>query len=235
MDCAIQRVNGQDKIFKCFWTWYGSRCQVHRFECVKNCNADGFFKLNSFPCVSRMVHHPKDIQKSWELWKALESIWASIPVAHFLHLVESMPWWIEAVLRANVMQFNIRKVFLMFCTLSVYANVTWGQRVLFLVKAWHKHPVFSCQDDMLIVCQKLPWPVLFSYYTKNELINKIVWPQQVNAVLESVCVSVTGDVRGEEQWLTPTGAPLLEELSGEQDQAIVGKCIREPETDKTQC
>ena len=26
----------------------------------KNCNAAGFFTLNSFPCVSRMVHYPKD-------------------------------------------------------------------------------------------------------------------------------------------------------------------------------
>ena len=30
--------------------------------CVQNSNAAGFFTLNSFPCVSRMVHHPKDIQ-----------------------------------------------------------------------------------------------------------------------------------------------------------------------------
>jgi hypothetical protein len=31
---------------------------------VKNCNAAGLFTLNSFLCVSRMVHHPKDIQPS---------------------------------------------------------------------------------------------------------------------------------------------------------------------------
>jgi hypothetical protein len=30
--------------------------------CVKNYNTVGFFKLNSFPSVSRMLHHPKDIQ-----------------------------------------------------------------------------------------------------------------------------------------------------------------------------
>ena len=30
--------------------------------CVKNCNPAGFFTFNSFPCVSRMVHNPKDIQ-----------------------------------------------------------------------------------------------------------------------------------------------------------------------------
>jgi hypothetical protein len=31
--------------------------------CVKNNNADyGFFTISSFPCASRMVHHPKDIR-----------------------------------------------------------------------------------------------------------------------------------------------------------------------------
>ena len=29
---------------------------------IMNCSAAGFFTLNSFLCVSRMVHHPKDIQ-----------------------------------------------------------------------------------------------------------------------------------------------------------------------------
>jgi hypothetical protein len=44
----------------------GKRKDVNAFEqgmvvgtpvCVKN-----FFMLNNFPCVSRMVHHPKDLQ-----------------------------------------------------------------------------------------------------------------------------------------------------------------------------
>jgi hypothetical protein len=35
------------------WVW---------FECVKTCNAAEFFTHNHFPCVSRMVHHQKDIQ-----------------------------------------------------------------------------------------------------------------------------------------------------------------------------
>jgi hypothetical protein len=63
--CSIQRVNGKHKIFKCLWTGYGSRCQAHRFERVKNCNAAGVFTLNSDLWVSRMVHHPKDIQPTW--------------------------------------------------------------------------------------------------------------------------------------------------------------------------
>jgi hypothetical protein len=36
-----------------------------------------------------------------QLWEALESTWASIPVERFRHLVESMPRRIEAVLRAK--------------------------------------------------------------------------------------------------------------------------------------
>jgi hypothetical protein len=53
---------------------------------VKNCNAAEFLMLNSLPCVSRMVHHPKNIQPTWQLWEALESTRASIPVEHFWHL-----------------------------------------------------------------------------------------------------------------------------------------------------
>ncbi|MBN3271183.1 B4GT1 galactosyltransferase, partial [Polyodon spathula] len=37
-------------------------CRARWFECVKNCNAAGFFTLSSFPCASRMVHLRKDIQ-----------------------------------------------------------------------------------------------------------------------------------------------------------------------------
>ena len=78
-----------------------------------------FFTLNSFLCASRMVQHPKNSQPNWQLWEALESTWASIPV--------EWGWQIEAVLRANVwgVQLNIRKVFLMFGILSVYHNIHW--------------------------------------------------------------------------------------------------------------
>ena len=50
-----------------------------------------------------------------QLWEALESTWAIISVERFQHLVESMPRRIEVVL-----QINIRKGILMFCTLGVY-------------------------------------------------------------------------------------------------------------------
>ena len=98
--CAIRWVNGQDERLKCLWTCYDSRCQAHWFECVKNCNAAGVFMFNSFPCASRMVHHLKDIQPTWHNC-ALESKRNSIPVERFQHLVESMPRWIEAVLRTK--------------------------------------------------------------------------------------------------------------------------------------
>jgi hypothetical protein len=61
-----------------------------------------------------------------QLWEALKSTWASIPVERFLHLVEFMPWWIEAVLRAKgkgvQLNLNIRMVFWMFCTLSIFSH-----------------------------------------------------------------------------------------------------------------
>jgi hypothetical protein len=85
---------------QCLWTRYDSRWQVHQFECVKNCNAAGFFTLNHFP-FPRMVLHPKDIKPTWQLWEALKSTWGSIPVERFRHLVESMPQQIEDVLRAT--------------------------------------------------------------------------------------------------------------------------------------
>jgi hypothetical protein len=79
------------------WMGSGSRCQAHRLECVKNCNASGFLRL-TVSHVSRMVHHPANLT---QLWEALESTWTGIPVERFPHLVESMPGWIEAVLRTK--------------------------------------------------------------------------------------------------------------------------------------
>ena len=71
--CHLEGEGARQKIYsKCLWTGYGSMSQAHRFECVKNCSAAGFFTFNSFPCVSRMVHHPKDIPPTWHTgncWK----------------------------------------------------------------------------------------------------------------------------------------------------------------------
>jgi hypothetical protein len=43
--CAIQMVNGKDKILKCLWIRYSGKWQAHWFECVKNCNAVTFWPL----------------------------------------------------------------------------------------------------------------------------------------------------------------------------------------------
>ena len=100
--CAIQSVNGPDKLFKCLWTGYGSRCQAHQFECAEELQSCWVFHAQQFPvCIKNgptPKGHPYDLT---QLWEALESSWASIPMEHFWHLVESMHWWSEAVLRAK--------------------------------------------------------------------------------------------------------------------------------------
>ena len=78
--CAIQRVNEQDKIFKCCWAFHTQQFPV----CIKN--------------GPPPKGHPANLT---QLWEALESTWASIPVERFRHLVESMPRQIEAVLKGK--------------------------------------------------------------------------------------------------------------------------------------
>ena len=78
--CAVQRMNGQDKVPL---KGYGSRCQAHSFECVKNCNA-AVCQAQMFPvCITNgppPKGHPANLA---QLWEALESTWASIPVEPF--------------------------------------------------------------------------------------------------------------------------------------------------------
>ena len=65
-------------------------------------NAAVFFMVNSFPYVSRVVHHSKDIKPtSQKFGKHCSTTWAIIPMKRFIHLVEYMPKRIEAVLRAK--------------------------------------------------------------------------------------------------------------------------------------
>jgi hypothetical protein len=80
--CAIQRVNGQDK----------KKCAFERGMVVDARHTDLY--QNDPPPKG----HPANLT---QLWEALESTWASIPVERFLHLVESVPRRIEAVLRAK--------------------------------------------------------------------------------------------------------------------------------------
>ena len=48
--CSTQRVNGYEKIFKCLWTRYGSRCQAHRFV-SRTATLLGFSSSIVSPCV----------------------------------------------------------------------------------------------------------------------------------------------------------------------------------------
>ena len=78
------------------------------------------FQAQQFPVCINIGPPPKGHATNLtHLREALESTWASIPVERFRHLVESMTRRIEAVLRSKMVQLNIMKVVLMFCTLSV--------------------------------------------------------------------------------------------------------------------
>ena len=59
--CAIQMVNRQDESTFARGMVVGAK---YTSLSVKNCNTAGYVMLNSCPSVSRMVHHPKDIQPS---------------------------------------------------------------------------------------------------------------------------------------------------------------------------
>ncbi len=59
-----------------------------------------------------------------QLRDAIMSIWTKISEECFQHLVESMPWRIRAVLKANV-QPGTSKVYLIKWPVSVYYNLDW--------------------------------------------------------------------------------------------------------------
>ena len=88
--------------------------------CVKNCNTAGVFCAPLFPvCIKGLSPkgHPDNLT---QLWEALESTTDSIPVERYQHCVESMPLELNLFLGHNgVVQLNVRKLFLMFCVLSV--------------------------------------------------------------------------------------------------------------------
>ena len=77
--CAIQRVNGQE-LQRC-WVFHPQQFTV----CIKN--------------GTPPKRHPANLT---QLWEALETTWASIPVEHFRHLLASMPQRVDAVLRTKV-------------------------------------------------------------------------------------------------------------------------------------
>jgi hypothetical protein len=84
-----------------------------------------------------------------QLWEALESTWASIPVECFRHFVEFKPdksrlFWGQ--------KLNIRKSFLMFCTLSAYPEGTCKQT------GFHKYSnVFPKGDATVLFSWHYGW------------------------------------------------------------------------------
>jgi hypothetical protein len=60
------------------------------------------FHAQQFPVCIKNGPPPKEHPANLtQLWEALESTWARIPVERFRHLVESMPQQTEAVLRGR--------------------------------------------------------------------------------------------------------------------------------------
>ena len=112
MDCVCVPFRGwmgKTKHLSAFWMGYGSKCQVWVCQELQRC---WVLHTQQFPlCIKNgppPKGHPENLT---HLWEALESTW--LPVERFRRLVESMPRWIEAVLRAKGgCKLNIRKVFL---------------------------------------------------------------------------------------------------------------------------
>ena len=84
--CAIQRVNGQDKVFKCLWMGYGSRCQVHRFvsrsAMLLGFSCSTVSHVFQEWCTSQIWHN---CGKHWSqhrpasLWNAFDTLWSPSP------------------------------------------------------------------------------------------------------------------------------------------------------------
>ena len=106
---SVNRLRGGDRLK----TWIVYVCQ-------KNCNTAGFFTLNSFLCVSRMVHHPMDIQPTWhncgKLWSQHGTASLCNAFSSPIRVPALMNWGCSEVKRGC--NLNNRKVFLMFCTVS---------------------------------------------------------------------------------------------------------------------
>ena len=84
--------------------------------------------------------HPANLT---QLWEALESTWASSPVECFRHPVVHARV-IETV--AKGVQLNIRMVFLMFCTLSVWLAKLWLRSIESYIIRVHD-PEILCMTD----------------------------------------------------------------------------------------
>ena len=126
--CAIQRVNGKDKILKCLWTGYGSRCQVHRFV-SRTATLLGFSR-STVSCV-----YQEWTTTQWTSSQLDTTVWSiGVKMGHHPCGTRSTPCRVHALTNWGFsegkrgVQLNIRKVFLMFGILSVYL-ITIGTRL----------------------------------------------------------------------------------------------------------
>ena len=145
--------------------------------CVKNCNAAGFFSLNSFLCVSRMVHHPKGIQPTWHncgkhwsqhgstsLWNAFNTV--SSPWPDKLRLF----WWQKGV------QLNIRKVFLMFGILIVHSlGCVHTDRVTWSVYPFPRHKYVVGKNKSAMISEVTTRQTYFDVYSRCLLVCRYIW------------------------------------------------------------
>ena len=96
--------------------WASSLCQ--ELQCC------WVFHAQQFPACIKNGPTPKGCPANLtQLWEALESTWASVPVNAFDILYSPCPEELRLFGGKKSVQLNIRKVFLMFSTLSVNSMV----------------------------------------------------------------------------------------------------------------
>ena len=113
---AIQRVNVQDKIFKCLWTGYGSRCR-------QNGLCQGLQCCWVFPS-STVSHVYQDWSTTQRTSSQLDTTVGSIGVKMGQHSCGTLstPCRVHALTNWCCSEGNVRKMSLMFCTFSVYCS-----------------------------------------------------------------------------------------------------------------
>ena len=103
--------------------------------------------------------HPANLT---QLWEALESPWASIPVERFRHLEDSMPDELKLFWGQKWVQLNIRKVFQMVCVLGVYK--TQENQDFWLCWAFKPYPEMTNTPTM----DAIVWGWCWAFWHKTE-------------------------------------------------------------------
>lgn len=94
------------------WMGYNRPGQVCCFEYMNKYNTNGNLKLNNFNYVSGFIQHCNDSQQM-----------SQCPCECSSHLLTSLPWWMEAILRAKQGQNPILQCILnALCAQSVLAG-----------------------------------------------------------------------------------------------------------------